>query len=216
MIRSSLSLLTEQRRLILSRTMQVILIGLFTVGLIERNPKVLLNTGVAVAITFLPALLRRNYRLHLNPGLALWVTSAVFLHTIGSAGFYHYFGWWDHLTHALSASLVAAIGYTTLRSIDLYTEEVHLPSRVMFGYILIFVLAFGVIWEIFEYGLDVVAEVTGVMPPLSQLGLADTVNDLIFNSIGAIVVATFGQLYLSPVAAQIRDLILEREAARSE
>lgn len=210
MIRRALSAFTPRRQRLASRAMQVVLLGLFAVGVWDRDPKVMLNTGVSVLITFLPALLRRNYRLHLDPGLAVWVTAAVFFHTLGSAGFYGYFGWWDHLTHALSASLVAAVGYITVRAIDLHTDEIHLPSRVMFGYILIFVLAFGVFWELFEYGLDEFAAATGIMPPLSQLGLDDTVKDLMFNSLGAIVVATFGQLYLSQTAAQLRDMLLAR------
>lgn len=202
------SMLTRRRQALVARVMQVFLLSLFVVGAVERDPKVMLNTGVSVAITFLPALLRRNYRLHLDPGLSLWVTAAVFFHTLGSAGFYGYFGWWDHLTHALSASLVAGIGYITVRAIDLHTEEIHLPGRVMFGYILIFVLAVGAVWELFEYGLDRFAEVTDVMPPLSQFGLEDTVMDLIFNAIGAVIVGTFGHLYLSDTAEAVRHLFL--------
>lgn len=40
----------------------------------------------------------------------IWPTAAAFLHTLGSAGLYDYLGHWDSLTHAPSASLVAATG----------------------------------------------------------------------------------------------------------
>jgi hypothetical protein len=41
--------------------------------------------------------------------------------------------------------------------------------------------------------------------PLAQLGLDDTVRDLMFNSVGALVVGTFGQVHLIPVAESLRE-----------
>jgi hypothetical protein len=70
------------------------------------------------------------------------------------------------------------------------------------------VLAFGVVWELFEFGLDVAANATGLDMPVSQHGLDDTVRDLMFNSLGAILVAVFGQAHLSGVAELIRERIL--------
>lgn len=52
-----------------------------------------------------------------------------------------------------------------------------------------FVLSFGVLWEIAEFGFDVVADRTGLEMPLTQRGLDDTMSDIVFNAIGAIVVA---------------------------
>ncbi len=180
-----------QRRL--TRAMQLALVALVVYGLLARQPKAITNGGIALAITFLPALLERNYDLPLDPWLALWITTAVFLHTLGSAGLYGQIGWWDHLTHATSASLVAAVGYTTARAIDLHSDEIHIPRRFFFVYIFVVVLAFGVIWELFEFALDIVAGATGLTMPLAQHGLDDTVRDAMFNSLGALLVAVFGQ-----------------------
>ena len=190
-----------------TRAMQVFLGGLVLFGLYEPNPKVIINASLALAITFAPAILARNYRVSLDPWLALWVTAAVFLHTLGSAGLYGYLGWWDHLTHALSASLIAGIGYITVRALDLHHDEIHLPKRYIFVYIIIFVMAFGVIWELFEYGLDVVALETGLEMPLAQHGIDDTVRDMMFNTLGAIVVATAAQVHLSPTAEEFRQVL---------
>lgn len=192
----------NQRRL--TRSMQVILLSIVAYGVVYSQPKAITNGGIALVITFVPALLERNYNLPLDPWLALWITVAVFLHTMGSAGLYARIGWWDHLTHAMSASLIAAIGYTVARAIDLHSEDINIPNRFAFVYILIVVLAFGVIWELFEFGLDIVANATGITMPLAQHGLDDTVRDVMFNSVGAIVVATFGQVHLLGVAETVR------------
>ncbi len=183
--------------------MQVILLGIVVAGLVFREPKAVTNGSIALIVTFIPAILERDYELTLNPWLGLWITTAVFLHSLGSAGLYGQIGWWDHLTHATSASLVGGIGYTVARAVDIHHEEIHIPNRHAFIFILIVVLAFGVVWELFEYGLDILATTTDITMPLSQHGLDDSVRDLMFNSLGAIVIATFGQVHLSGLAATI-------------
>jgi len=65
------------------------------------------------------------------------------------------------------------------------------------------VLSFGVLWELFEFGLDIAADATGITMPLAQHGLDDTVRDLMFNSLGALVVATFGQAHLTGVSERV-------------
>lgn len=192
-----------QRRL--TRGMQLVLLALVGYGFVAGQPKAITNGGIALVITVLPAVLERNYDLPLDPWLGLWITTAVFLHTLGSAGLYGLVYWWDNLTHAMSASLVAAVGYTAARAVDLHSDDIHIPRRFVFVYIFIVVLSFGVIWELFEFGLDIAAEVTGVTMPLAQHGLDDTVRDLMFNSLGALLVALFGQVHLTGVAETVKE-----------
>lgn len=188
--------------------MQFVLAGIVAYGVVASQPKAIVNGGVALLMTFLPAVFERNYRFPLDPWLGLWITTAVFLHTLGSVGLYGQIPWWDHLTHSLSASLVAAVGYTATRAIDLHVEDISIPQRFMFVYIVVVVLAFGVIWELFEFALDIVADESGLTMPLAQHGLADTIADLTFNSIGALIVAVFGQVHLSDFAETLRSQLL--------
>ena len=199
--------LRTQRRL--TRAMQILLAGIVVYGVVYGQPKAITNGGLGLFVTFVPALLERNYDIPLDPWLGVWITTAVLLHTIGSAGFYARVSWWDHLTHALSASLVAGAGYTTLRAVDLHSDEIDIPSRFAFVFILVVVLAFGVVWELFEFGLDIVADETGISMPLAQFGLDDTVADLTYNSVGALIVALFGQAHLTGVAERVRDGLFE-------
>lgn len=190
--------------------MQLILMVLLVAGIYKGSPKVITNAGVGLAITFMPALLEKKYDIVLNPFLTLWITSAVFFHSLGSFRFYGTVWWWDHLTHALSATVVAGIGYTAVRAIDIHSEKIHLPNKFMFVFILLTVIAFGVVWELFEYGLDIIADVTGVAMPLAQHGLDDTMKDMMFNTLGATIVAALGQAYLSDRSEEF----LERVKAR--
>jgi len=196
----------NQRRL--TRGMQIVLLGIVVYGVAVGQPKAITNGSMGLLVTFVPAVLERNYDLPLDPWLGLWITLAVFLHTLGSAGLYNAIGWWDHLTHALSASLIAGVGYTFARAVDLHNDEIEIPTRFAFAFILIVVMAFGVVWELFEFGLDIAADVTGTTMPLAQFGLDDTVRDMLFNTLGAIIVATFGQAHLLGVAETVTERVL--------
>ncbi|WP_181692331.1 hypothetical protein [Natronomonas sp. LN261] len=185
----------NQRRL--TRGIQLVLVGLLGYGVVAGEPKAITNAAISLLITATPAIFERNYRIPIDPWLGLWITLAVFLHTMGSAGLYAEIGWWDHLTHAMSASLVAGVGYTFARAVDLHSDRIYLPRQFFFVYVLVVVLSFAVVWELFEFGLDVAADATGISMPLAQHGLDDTVRDLVFNALGALTVAVFGQAHLS-------------------
>jgi hypothetical protein len=72
----------------LTRAMQLLLVAVVGYGLAANQPKAITNGTLAVLVTVLPGVLERSYDLPLDPWLALWITTAVFLHTLGSAGLY--------------------------------------------------------------------------------------------------------------------------------
>jgi uncharacterized membrane protein YjdF len=117
--------------------------------------------------------------------------------------FYATLWWYDHVTHALSASVVAGVGYATARAVDEHSEAVFLPPRFMFVFILLFVLAFGVFWEVIEFGLGEAARAVGNRALLTQYGLEDTMLDLVFDTVGAVIVAVWGTAHLTDVAGYI-------------
>jgi hypothetical protein len=207
----------------LSWAMEVLLVGILLLGLYRGGPGVVVNTLIALAVTQLPPLLERDFELPMDPALTLWITTAVFLHALGTLGlpwsdlsFYQSIWWWDHLTHGLSASVVAAVGYATARSFDEHAEGVVLPPKFMFVFILLFVLAFGVLWEVLEFLLTEITAVFGIGTFLTQYGLEDTMLDLVFDSVGAVVVATWGTAHLNDVVGALDERIEEWLATRNE
>ena len=187
----------------LARVMQIALVGLLLYGLVTLDLPTVANAAIALAITFLPAVLERDARLPLEPGIVFWLTAAVFLHVLGSAGLYGLIGPWDSLTHTVSASIVAAAGYAVVRAIDLHTDEIYLPPRMLVAFILVFVLAFGVIWELIEFGIDGSARILGVEAVVSQHGLSDTIVDLVYDVVGAVVAAVWASFYLTDLSERI-------------
>ena len=199
--------------------MEVGLVGIFFVGLYQGSTTIVVNAGVGLVATQLPPILERDYDIPMDPALTLWITSAVFLHAFGVLGLpgsetnlYGSVPWWDHVTHALSASVVAGVGYATARALDAHSEEIVLPPRFMFAFILLFVLAFGVFWEVIEFVLGEAARAVGNRALLTQYGLDDTMLDLVFDTIGAIVVAVWGTAHLTDVAGYIEQQLDARKS----
>jgi len=203
--------ISEGRQRQAVRAMQLILFGLIFVGLERQSPNIIINACVGLGVTFLPAIFERDYEIPMDAGLALWISAAAFLHAVGviglpgsDSGLYGSIPHYDHITHALSASVVAGVGYATVRAFDEHTEGIHLPPRYTFVFIVVFVIAFGVVWELIEFSIQIIGDQTGVgSRGFTQHGLEDTLMDLVFNVIGGIVLGIWGTVYLTDVVAGI-------------
>ncbi|QPV65042.1 hypothetical protein I7X12_05910 [Halosimplex litoreum] len=196
---------TERRQRLLARTLQLALVALLVAGLVDRHLGVVVNCAAALVVTELPAALERDYRLAADPGLVLWITGAVFVHAVGIAGPYDNVWWYDHLAHALSASVVAAVGYTAVRAVVDHSDSVSVPPRLLAVFVVLVVVAAGVVWEVVEFLVAEFARATGVGDVLIQYGLTDTMLDLVFDVAGGLVVALWGHASLAgPVETLIR------------
>lgn len=211
--------ISTRRQQQLARGIQLFLFGLLFVGLERRSVSIIINAGLGLGITFLPALLERDYDIPMDPALALWISSAAFFHAVGviglpgaGSGFYGQIPNYDHATHALSASVVAGAGYAAVRALDEHSDDLHLPSRFMFVFILIFVIAFGVVWEIVEFAVGIAGTATGAgTKGFTQGGIEDTMKDLIFDTIGGILIGIWGTVYLTGFVETIQERLVARE-----
>ncbi|ELZ34812.1 hypothetical protein C474_00587 [Halogeometricum pallidum JCM 14848] len=207
-IRDALHISTERQRQA-SKAMRALLGLMVVFGLLTGSAGVVVNALVAFAVTFLPGVLEHDYDIPMDAGLTLWLTLAVFLHGLGTVALpfvgtpYSDIWWYDHLTHVLSASIVAAVGYATARAFDLHSEAVSLPPRFMFVFILTFTLAFGVFWEVIEFVISLTAASLGIGSVLTQYGLEDTMLDLLFDTAGAVAVAVWGSGQLTGVVTAL-------------
>lgn len=174
-------------------------------GLLTVDVGIVSNGAAMLAITVVPTLLRRRYEIPFDSGLVLWIALVVFMHAIGSLYIYERSFWWHNVTHPLSATLVGAVGYVAIRSLDEHRDDVHVPPELLPGFVVLFVLSFGIFWEIGEFAQDVVAGYTGLQMPLAQHGLHDTMTDVVFNTVGGIVVGLWGLPYLTDVTDAVTD-----------
>jgi hypothetical protein len=198
------------------------MVGILAVGAWLGNLGVVVNAGVGLLVTLLPAYLERNYQFTMAVGLVLWLTVAMFLHALGTLplptldflSLYKTTWWWDHMTHALSSSLVVGAGYAVVRALDEHSEAISLPPRFVFVYLLVFVMAFGVLWELLEFYLGLVGRLLATGAILTQYGLTDTVLDLVYNTVGGLLVALFGTFRLTGVAEELAARLDRRSEGR--
>ncbi|MFB6146939.1 MAG: hypothetical protein ABEJ08_04560 [Halobacteriaceae archaeon] len=204
--------LSERTQRRVTRLLQLSLVGFVFVGVDRGSAGIVVNALVALGASELPAAATREVDRSIDAGLALWLTTAVFLHAVGALGPYQDVWWWDHLTHALSASVVAAVGYATVRALQVHADTLSFPPAFTAVFILLLVVAFGVFWEVLEFALAGVSSAVGSGAVLTQYGLDDTMLDLVFDVVGAAVVAVWGTAHVSGLT----DVLVARLSAGAE
>ncbi|PCR90378.1 hypothetical protein [Natrinema ejinorense] len=212
--------LATDRVSLLVRLLQLIIIGILLAGIRFGRLGVIVNAVIGLFVTQLPALFERRYEFTMNAGLVLWITVSMLFHAVGIlpmpgvgvSKLYSSVWWWDHVTHTLSSSLVAEVGYAAARAIDVHTDAINLPPKFLFVYLFLFVMAIGVLWELLEFYVSLVSHRLGLRGILVQYGLTDTVLDLTYNMLGAVLVAILGSASLTDVS----DELAERLSARND
>lgn len=195
------------RHVLAVRAMQLVLVAITGLAAVQLNWTLLVNSGVPLAITLLPGVLRREYGFPMHAGLVFWVTVAATLHAIGATGPYETVSWYDSVTHTVSATLVAGVGYAVARAAELHTDQVSFDPRFRAAFVLLFVLAVGVGWETLEFASGLAARAVGTEAVLAQYGAGDIARDLLFDAVGGLVVATWSTDQFESVAYAVADRV---------
>lgn len=161
-------------------------------ALVRGDPGLVANSALPLAVSFLPTVLARGVDPELGPGIALWVTAAATLHAAGALWLYDAFGWYDQVAHAVSGALVAGVGYALVRAVERAEAGVRIQPELRVVFLFVFVTAFGVLWEVAEFAAMRLGAVLGGGGVLSIYDVDDIVLDLLFNAVGAAVVAVAG------------------------
>lgn len=152
-------------------------------------------TGLVILLTLVPAFAWRRYRVFIPPEFQLAAALFVFLSLfLGSAfDLYYRFWWWDVVLHTGSGFLLGIVGFL---SMFLLNRTNRLPEGIRPGFVCFFGVTFavflGVLWEIFEFVLD---RFTGLNMQTVETGVVDTMQDLIVDTLGAVIVALMALAY---------------------
>jgi hypothetical protein len=173
----------------LTYLLQGVLAVIFLYGLLTVQLGMAANGAFGLTLTLIPAAIRREYHHTMSPVLVLWITIAVVLHSVGSLGPYEWFSWYDSVTHTVSATIAGGLGYATFRGFERHSEELVVPARFRAVFIFVFVLAISVIWELLEFASGILPSLIGIDAPLVVYGVEDIVTDMVFNTLGAVVLS---------------------------
>lgn len=200
---------------LVARGLQVVVAGLVGYGLLVGNSGLVINGVLALVITFVPSGLEWRYDHAVDPRLDVWIALAALFHTVGFLGLYDVqtgpLALYDQVAHAISASFVAGVGYALVVALDRSSSRVQFPEGFRFVFTVLFIMAFGVGWEILEFAVSGLGSALGGGAPLIQYGKDDIVLDILFNSLAGVVVGLWGTRYFRDMTAIFSRRVLGNE-----
>jgi hypothetical protein len=177
----------------------VVIQALLGLGLVlfvlRRDWENVVLTALVILLTLMPAFVWKRYRIFIPPEFQLSAAVFVFLSLfLGSAiDFYYHFWWWDIVLHTGSGFLFGIVGFIATFVLN---QTEHLPQGIRRGFVCFFGVTFavflGVLWEIFEFLMD---RFTPFNMQSLETGVDDTMQDLIVDTLGAVIVALMALAY---------------------
>ncbi|MGA1866118.1 MAG: hypothetical protein ACMUFK_01480 [Thermoplasmatota archaeon] len=149
---------------------------------------------ITLVITFIPSIVEKRFNVIYPSEFEIVVMVFIFLSIIlGSVlSFYDRIKWWDLFMHTLSGVLIALIGFSLVFILNRSSwTKIKLSRAFVALFSLCFAVTLGVLWEIFEFGID---QLFGWN--MQRSGLNDTMTDLIVDTLGALAVSVAGYLYM--------------------
>ncbi len=161
---------------------------------------------VGIIVIFLPSRVERRYNIKI-PDLIeiiyfIFLFCAIYLGEVRN--FYFKIPYWDLILHCFSAAMLGALGFIIVNFFN-DTEKLNIQLSPFFValFAFCFALTCGTVWEIYEFAADgilgtnmqkfITAEGTVL---IGREALVDTMEDLIVDAIGTLVVATIGYFNL--------------------
>jgi len=166
----------------------------------------LIQCTLGVFMMFLPGIISRKFSIEI-PSM-MYIMFAIFLYCAIYLGevrdFYNQFKHWDVLLHGFSGAMLGALGYSF---VTLLNKSERVPVNLSPAFVVLFAFCFaimlGVLWEIYEFACDGFLGLNMQkyrLPDGTLLvgrdALANTMKDLIVNTIGALIMSVAGYISL--------------------
>ncbi|MFT4108525.1 hypothetical protein [Propionicimonas sp.] len=181
----------------------------------------LIQCAGGIIVMFLPAFVDRRFGIRVPGGMQVayfaFLYGAIYLGEV--RGFYYRFPNWDTVLHFFSGAMLGALGFLLVRLLnDADNRHVRLSPEFVAFFAFCFAVACGVVWEIYEWTVDGLAG-TNMQKVVTDTGevlvgraaLADTMEDLIVDTLAALTVTLVGYLDLrrrsarTPPAVEAQD-----------
>ena len=157
---------------------------------------------LGLVVSFLPSMISRRWRI-IVPN-TVYILYFIFLYCAIYLGeileFYYIVPHWDTMLHAFSGAMLGAFGFVL---VDLLNRDVKVHVNLSPFFVSLFAfcfaLAFGSLWEIYEFSFDGLLGIN-MQKYMSQQGvslvgheaLKDTMKDIITDAIAALLVSLIG------------------------
>ncbi|KQC08530.1 MAG: hypothetical protein APR55_11470 [Methanolinea sp. SDB] len=145
-------------------------------------------------LTLVPYVISERMNIKLPWFVFLLIALALWIHTAGYIQGYYviFYPYYDKVAHLVSGTTVALLGFLGVIFLDKYWK-MTLTTPFIIGFTIIFSVALGAFWEMYEFFIDNVFG--GSLAGPMQNSLNDTMLDMIFVLGGSIIVAILGNFY---------------------
>jgi hypothetical protein len=145
-------------------------------------------------LTLVPYVVSERMNIKLPWFVFLLIALALWIHTAGYIQGYYviFYPYYDKVAHLVSGTTVALLGFLGVIFLDKYWK-MTLTTPFIIGFTIIFSVALGAFWEMYEFFIDNVFG--GSLAGPMQNSLNDTMLDMIFVLGGSIIVAILGNFY---------------------
>jgi hypothetical protein len=170
-----------------SYVLRILLIIFLIISIWKRDWIWVVGCSFTILVSFTPSILKRDFGITLPFILDLMISLVIFLHVGGVIlNFYGTFPGYDIITHFVASILIGFLAFIIIYILDEYWEGLHMDVYGMAFLVVIFAMAMGVVWELFEWGTDL------LLGTHEQRGLQDTMKDLLVDTLAGIVIAVVG------------------------
>ncbi len=234
----------KKRNILLYITLYLFVIGIMIYSFISGDYNNVFMCILTLILFLIPTIVDRKFNIKLPTVLESLIILFIFAAEImGEIGEYYLkVPYWDSILHTLNGFIMAAIGFSMIDILN-NSPKLHFNMSPIFVAFVSFCfsMTIGVLWEFFEYGMDIVTmtdmqkdlivqgissvtlnpefvnesiiisdisktiiegNINGVTTQTVinggylDIGLYDTMNDLIVNCIGALFFSASGILYI--------------------
>ena len=164
-------------------------------------------------IIFLPSTVERKYRIDIPDIMEIiyfiFLFCAIYLGEVRN--FYYKIPYWDLILHCFSAAMLGALGFVIVNFFN-NTEKLKINLSPFFVALFAFCFAVtcGTVWEIYEFTADHLLG-TNMQKFITANGtilvgheaIVDTMEDIIVDALGALVVTTIGYFNLKKIDKRV-------------
>jgi len=183
--------------------LRVVVIAIMVMQIFNRNWNDVFFCAVTLVLFLIPSFIEKRVKVNVPDTLEIIVLLFIFAAEILGEirGYYLHVPGWDTALHTANGFLAAAIGLALidiLNRSDRFAISLSPLFVVMVSFC--FSMTVGVIWEFFEYGMDMFfgtdMQKDTIINGFVDIGLHDTMKDLLVNFLGAAVFSILGFIHI--------------------
>lgn len=184
----------------------VLIIQLITEKNFDGNKFLMIMVSILVLVAFfVPGFLEKKFNLSIPS--PIYISFIIFLYCSATLGeirrFYYIYPWWDTFLHFFNGLILGTLGFSIVYLLIKSDKKIVLTPFFVALFALCFATTCGVVWEIFEYGNDLIFKTNmqkymfeNGKQMLGQAALIDTMNDFVTNLAGSLIPCIIGYFAL--------------------